>query len=238
MCAEVDLVVSHHLPLHIVALRCELLVIVRLMEIHRVVKARLNELPHLLILCLCEPVDLSCLRCSHPLEPTDRHWLTNCPPLEVVRIELDDLRGGATSVECRHVWVVGKRMPTRDNRHPTTDPDVNHRKPFRIRDEVKSALGVSEHGVTAQLWRAQVVRWIAAVIAHAHTTELLEDVGQEEHVCIEVELQVLLQRGAVEGLTHIDCSGIGSLPARLIVEVPEERSSGCQGRRIPLLPCV
>ena len=72
---------------------------------------------------------------------------------------------------------------------------------------------------------------------HRYTTELLEDICQQEHIRLQVELQVQLQRRAVEGLLHIDCSCIGCLAARLIVELGEQGVSGCQGRLIHLLPC-
>ena len=69
MCAEIDLFFTQHLHMHIEALRCERVDIVRLVQFGRVVNARFKQLPHRLVIRLCEPVDLSGLRCSHPLEP-------------------------------------------------------------------------------------------------------------------------------------------------------------------------
>ena len=54
------------------------------------------------------------------------------------------------------------------------------------------------------------------------TTELSEDVCQEEHVRLQVELQLLLERVPVEGFSYIDCSGIVRLSPLLIVEVRED----------------
>ena len=88
---ELDLVFTQHLSLHNEALRCQRVVIVSFVPVHWVVIACFSEVPHRLLLGLCQPIDMPCLRCSHPLEPSDRHWLAHCPHGEVVRLELEDV---------------------------------------------------------------------------------------------------------------------------------------------------
>ena len=97
---------------------------------------------------------------------------------------------------------------------------------------------VSQHGVPAQLRRAPEVRWVQAVVAHADTTEHLDDFCQVEQIRLQVQFEVLLERGAVEGLPYFGSSGIVRLAARLIVEVREECVSCCNRWLIHLLPYV
>ena len=82
------------------------------------------------------------------------------------------------------------------------------------------------------------MRWFQAVVPHADTTALLEAVCQEEHIRLQVQLEVVLVCGVVEGLPYFRGSGILCLAARLVVEVREEGVSGWQGRLFHLVPCV
>ena len=81
------------------------------------------------------------------------------------------------------------------------------------------------------------MRRVTAVVSQSDKMELVEVICKEEHVRLQVELQVLLERGAVEVLPHIEWAGIVSLTARVIVEVREDRISGWQGRVTLLLQC-
>ena len=128
------------------------------------------------------------------------------------------------------ISVFGQSIPSREHRHPSRNPDVIHRKHFRIRDDVHRAFCLSEDGILTRLRLAQVVRWVQAVIAKAHTTHLLEDIAQVQRERLQVELQVLFQRCAVEGWRHSASSGIGSFRAGLIEELREEGGSGSHGR--------
>ena len=91
------------------------------------------------------------------------------------------------------------------------------------RSEMRTSVQlVTQHGVPAQLRRAQVVGCVASIIAHAHSTELLEEVIQEEYVRLELKLPVLLPCYEIERAPHIGCQGIVSLTTSHVVEVREE----------------
>ena len=45
---------------------------------------------------------------------------------------------------------------------------------------------------------------VQSVVPQDQSSELLEEVCQEEHVRLQVQLQVLVERGGFEGLPHID----------------------------------
>ena len=98
VCAEIVLAVSQHLLVHIEAMLGQRVDIERLVQFHRLVNACFNDVPHWLVLRLCQPVDLACLVCTLPFEATDQHWLSHCPPEEDVPVEVYDVRRGLSLV--------------------------------------------------------------------------------------------------------------------------------------------
>ena len=149
--AEIDLVAIQHQHFRIESLRGLRVVFVRYVQFHRVVNARFTEVPKRQVFHLRAAVDLTCLRCSDPLEPTDLHWLAHSPPVKVVGLKIDEELGWASGVECRDVGGVGLSVPSRNHRHRNTDHRVNHRKHLWIRDEDQHAVGVAQPRVSAQM---------------------------------------------------------------------------------------
>ena len=68
---------------------------------------------------------------------------------------------------------------------------------------------------TLELLRAHIVRWVQPVVGQAETTEFHKDVGQVEHVLLQLKVQVLLERAAFDDFTLIALALFSSLHGSL-----------------------
>ena len=102
--------------------------------------------------------------------------------VQVVGIEIRDVRGRTAKVVVGDVGVVGDGMPPGDHRHAAANPALDEQMHVDVREQFQLHLGHLQLGVPAEARRGVVVRRVETVMRHTCGAELLEDVGEQKDV--------------------------------------------------------
>ena len=172
------------------------------------------------------------LLAAEPPEVGDGQRHRHRASVQVIGVEISDVRGRSARVAVGDVGVVGDGVPPGDHRDAAANPALDEQMHVDVREQFQLHLGHLQHGVPAEAQRGVIVCRMEAVMCHIRGAELLEDVGEQKNVGEQVQVEVLCKRRHVEGGPHL--LGVGVIGVADI-GLCEAAVEGRLGRQLRLL---
>ena len=130
------------------------------------------------------PIDQLPFLLRHPFEMIQWEELGHRPPNQVVGVPIHDVTEGLLRVVVAHEGIVRLGMALTFHADPSPHAALNHQIHRQVCDEIQDDISFLQHCIPRHLGCAQIVCWVnlESSLFHAHRSEFLEYVGEDEYV--------------------------------------------------------